>query len=213
MEDPIPDTANNSSAVIIFFMALTIGFAVWLTIIYLDLKVFKRQKNRVDIYMEPLVKAGTLHSLKDYRKAARLKSRYLLFHRTAVAVPLLLVAMVILVVFVFAVPGYDWRRETFFGLVPLTTPVWGLNLWYGLEQDYRYAFVWWQSGITAIGNILALLSGLWLLGQAQGFWARARAIDSKGPDDYHLPLAPAPASEVQVQNNVIGGQRDSTLPH
>jgi len=200
----------QSSALVIFFVSIGVGFLLLALLVFIFHKGYSRQQNMVDIYMEPLVNARTLHSIHDYRKAAFAKSSYLLFKRATWAFVLFVLLATAFILYAYFYEGFDfsfWLNDTLFGIEPLNTTVWGMTLPYSFEQNYQYVFGW-EQGLIVAWNVLTFISLFVILWQTQGYVARTHRILSKKGDDYLPKVAQYQTystNNIAVNNN-LGGQ-------
>ncbi len=199
-----------SSALVIFFVAIGVGLLLLALLTFIFHKGYARQQNMVDIYMEPLVNARTLHSIHDYRKAAFAKSRFLLFKKATWAYVLLVLLAAAFILYAYLHENFDfsfWAEDSLFGIeVAGYTTVWGMNLPYYFEQDYEYVFGW-EQGLVVAWNVLTFVTLFVILWQTQGFLARTHRILSKKGDDYLPKVAQYQTystNNIAVNNNFSG---------
>lgn len=189
----MPESSQVASALTFFFVTVILGGILLLVFLFFDARLFRKQEREIRKAMDAIKDAHLIHSKSDYLDAGFKKSDYLLFKRTIWAVPMLLIALLILLIYVGAGYGFDMTEywiQSGFGLTAYTIEQWNMDLPYEIVQSPIYSLMF-ENGkaffciFTPILNALILIPSLWILYQAQAALARAIALWTYPFEEYY----------------------------
>lgn len=196
LTDEVESLLKNQAVTILFVGCFALLLAL-IVLGVLDRKLIQRQAKEVDKIMYAPIQAGLLHNPKDYRECADQKSKYLLFRRTMVTIPLLVLSVAVLFLYVYL--GLDlgngrtvWQNYALtssFGIQTDTVEVWGAKLISRAYVSDGYKLLFengktFQAVFTPLLNLLVLAFWLQVIYQVQGFIVRLFKIN-KAADEWY----------------------------